>query len=116
MKSTSIWWFGVLLAATTTACVNKEHLQIAKDRDALYAEWLLWWNGDCNAFDAQFDPWLKNNKDRAKRIEAAWDAIPDGEKDSLVSGLPDHAKLNKAEIEMTIQCGMAPSRLVEMEP
>lgn len=110
-------WLGLaLIAASTVACVNAEHKKTAKDRDALYAEWLPWWQGDCTAFNEKFYPWLEKNKARAKQIEAAYDAIPDGEKDSLVADLPDHKKLNQAEIEITIKCGMAPSRIVETEP
>lgn len=106
----------VVVALSVTACVNAEHKKIAKERDEIYGEWLPWWKGNCEEFNKQFYPWLKQNKDRAKKVEAAWDAIPVGDRDGLVKDLPDHQKLNRAEIEITIKCGMAPSRIVETEP
>jgi hypothetical protein len=108
--------FAPLLAlAALAGCTNNEPL--AREKAALEAEWLPFWKGECGQLYDQLDPWLAKNAARIKDLDARWEALSQGERDSLVDKLEaEFGPIYSAEIEITIRCGLGPMRYRKSPP
>jgi hypothetical protein len=101
------------LASLALAAGCKNNKPLAHEKASLEAEWLPFWDGkDCGGFHSKFDAWKKDNAARIEGVESRWNALPQDERNSLTKGNAEFAPVYKAQIAITIHCGMAP-RLTE---
>lgn len=120
--STSPWGrrrpiFAALLAAlvggSLGGCGGGSDVALAQAHLAIHQEWRPFWNGDCSAFFGKFDPWLKQNRERILATENAWKALPMETRNTLSIDLGEQFKpFYKADMDITMKCGMGPEALV----